>query len=141
METGNESGLDDVLPLLLQRPGLECWARTCMSLLALTQGITSFMDDEDEHPHRDMRRYVIRALSKNDPAELLKIARLHAFSYRAMSEAELALWQPLNESFRQFKERHGGRIRVWKELSSHPSRVTIEQWLLAQVSLRGECQQ
>lgn len=138
METGNESGLDDVLPLLLQRPGLECWARTCMSLLAFTQGITSFMDDEDERPH--MRRYVIRALSKNDPAELLKIARLQVFCYHAMSEAELALWQPLNESFRQFKERHGGRIGAWNELSSHPSRATIEQWLLTQVSLRGECQ-
>lgn len=141
METGNESGLDDVLPLLLQRPGLECWARTCMSLLELTRGIESFMDDDDEHPHRDMRRLVMSALSMNEPAELLKIARLQVFRYRAMSESELVYWQPFKDSFQQFKARHGGRIRVWKELSSHPSRVTIEQWLLAQVSLRGECQQ
>ena len=140
MEIGNESGLDHVLPLLLQRPGLECWARTCMSLLALTHGIESSMDGEDERPHRDMRQRVIRALSLNDPAELLNIARLCAFRYRAMSEDELALWQPLKESFQQFKERHGGRIRVWKELSSHPSRATIERWLLAQASLDGECQ-
>lgn len=141
MAIETKRGLDDVLQLLLQRPGLECWARTCMSLLALTHGIESFMDDEDENAHRDMRRLVISALPMNDPAEFFNVTQLQVFRYGAMSESESVLWQPLKESFQHFKARHGGRIRVCKDRCSHPKRTTIKKWLQTQLPLRAECQQ
>lgn len=130
--------LDDVLQELRKRPGLEPWARTCTSLLALTEGIERFMQEEHEHPHRELREHVQRALSMNEEAKLLDIAGLHVFEYRVMSENTLELWQPLMESFEQFQKRHQGKTRVWKEFSSHPSRATIEDWLMLRVSSKGE---
>lgn len=141
MAIETKRGLDDVLQLSLQRPGLECRARTCMSLLALTHGIESFGDDEDEHPHRDMRRVVISALSVNEPAGFFKITRLQVFRYRAMSESELVLRQPLKQSFQKPKAQKGGRIRVCTDRCSHPKRTTIKKWLQTQMPLRAECQQ
>jgi hypothetical protein len=112
-----------------------------MSLLALTHGIESFGDDEDEHAHRDIRRLVISALSMNDPAEFFNVTQLQLFRYRAMSEGELVLWQPLKDSFQKLKAHHGGRIRVCTDRCSHPKRTTIKKWLQTQMPLRAECQQ
>ena len=136
MSNESDNELDQVLQLLSERPGLEAWARPCLSLLALTEGIERYMDDEDEHPDRDLRQRLQRALSRNEPFDL---AGLQVFEYRAMSEQTLEMWQPLAESFQRFKERHGGRIRVWKAFSAHPNRTTIEAWLMKQVSSNDKC--
>jgi len=131
--------LNTVLQLLLERPGLESWARVCMSLLALTEGIERFMDHEDEFPHRELREYVELALASNDAnAKLLEIASLQVFEYRVMSEDDRTLWHPLEESFQQFAERHAERIRVWRAFSAYPKREVIESWLIARVSDTGE---
>lgn len=130
--------LNTVLQLLLERPGLESWARVCMSLLSLTEGIERFMDTEDEFPHRELKQTIEHALSWDDPqAKLLDIASLQVFEYRVMSEEDRTLWHPLEESLQQFTERHGGKVRVWKAFSAHPSREIIESWLIARVSDTG----
>lgn len=139
MSEEHDSELGDVVQLLLERPGFEGWARVCMTLLALTDGIERFMDSEDEHPHRDLKSRVQRALSTNDAAKLRAIAGLHVFEYRAMSEETLELWQPLVESLTQFEKRHEGRIRVWKAGSTYPERAAIEDWLMRQVASSGAC--
>jgi len=132
--------LNNVLQLLLERPGLESWARVCMSLLSLTEGIERFMDDEDEFPHCELKQRVRRALSADDPpAALLDIAGLQLFEYRVMSEEQLELWHPLNESLQQFQDRHEGKTRVWRAFSAHPSRDAIRRWLMERVSGTGEC--
>jgi hypothetical protein len=132
--------LNKVLQLLLERPGLESWARVCMSLLSLTAGIERFMDDEDELPHRELKQRVRRALSTDDPAAaLLDIAALQVFEYRVMSEKGLELWHPLEESLKQFQDRHDARTRVWRAFSAHPSRDAIKHWLMQRVSESGEC--
>jgi hypothetical protein len=132
--------LNKVLQLLLERPGLESWARVCMSLLSLTEGIERFMDDEDELPHRELKQRVRGALSADDPAAaLLDIAALQVFEYRVMSEKQLELWHPLEESLKQFQNRHDGRTRVWRAFSAHPSRDAIRRWLMERVSETGEC--
>ena len=132
--------LNNVLQLLLERPGLESWARVCMSLLSLTDGIERFMDDEDEFPHRELKQRVRRALSADDPAAaLLDIAALQLFEYRVMSEEALELWHPLEESLQQFQDRHEGRIRVWRAFSAHPSRDVIRRWLIERVSETDAC--
>lgn len=132
--------LNNVLQLLLERPGLESWARVCMSLLSLTDGIERFMDDEDEFPHRELEKRVRRALSADDPpAALLNIAGLQVFEYRVMSEEQLELWHPFKESLKQFQDRHDGRTRVWRAFSAHPGRDAIRRWLVARVSETGKC--
>ncbi len=132
--------LNNVLQLLLERPGLEAWARVCMSLLSLTEGIERFMDDEDEFPHRELKQRVQSALSADDPAvALLGIAELRLFEYRVMSEEGLELWHPLEESLQQFQDRHDGRTRVWRAFRPHPSRDAIRRWLLERVSETGQC--
>ena len=111
-----------------------------MSLLSLTEGIERFMDNEDEFPHRELKQRVRRALSADDPAAaLLDIAALQLFEYRVMSEEQLELWHPLNESLQQFQDRHEDRIRVWRAFSAHPSRDAIRRWLVERVSGTGEC--
>ena len=98
------------------------------------------MDDEDEFPHRELKQRVRRALSADDPeAALLDIAALQVFEYRVMSEEQLELWHPLNESLQQFQDRHEDRIRVWRAFSAHPSRDAIRRWLVERVSGAGEC--
>jgi hypothetical protein len=139
MTNESDKEFDEVLQLLLERSGLEAWTRICMSLLALTEGIERYMDQEDEHPHRDLRQRLQRTLSRNE-AQLLDIAGLQVFEYRAMSEETLELWQPLAESFQRFGQRHAGRIRVWKAFSAYPNRATIEDWLSKQVSSNDKCQ-
>ncbi|NNE61814.1 MAG: hypothetical protein HKN35_13035 [Woeseia sp.] len=130
--------LKNVLQLLLERPGLESWARVCMSLLSLTEGIERFMDDEDEFPHRELKQRLRRALSADDPpAALLDIASLQVFEYRVMSEDDRTLWHPLEESLQQFAERHAEKIRVWRAFSAYPNREVIESWLIARVSDTG----
>ena len=129
-----------VLQLLLNHPGLEGWARVCMSLLTLLEGIERFMDAEDEFPHRELRQIVDRALASKDPnATLFEIASLQAFDYRVMGEQNRELWSPLEESLQQFQARHGVRIRVWRAFDAHPSCRTVERWLSARVSESGEC--
>lgn len=139
MTNQSESELNDVLQLLLERPGLESWARACISLLALTKGIEAFMDDEGEYPHQDLKQRVKRALSMNEEAKLLDIAGLYVFEYRVMSEETRELWQPLAESFEQFQERHGNKTRVWRDFSPHPNRTTIEDWLMSRIATNDEC--
>ena len=139
MTTERKAEFDDVLQMLLKRPGHEPWARTCMSLLALTEGIERYVETEEEEPHRDLRARVLEALSTKKETKLLDIAGLHAFKYRAMGEESEELWQPLSESFDTFQKRHDGQIRVWKDFTSHPPRSTIEKWLLQRVSSKGEC--
>ena len=129
-----------VLQLLLNHPGLEGWARVCMSLLTLLEGIERFMDEEDEFPHRELKQIVDRALASKDPnATLLEIATLQAFDYRVMGEQNRELWSPLEESLPQFQARHGDNIRVWRAFDAHPSRRTVERWLKTRVSESGEC--
>ena len=130
--------LNTVLQLLLEQPGLEPWARVCMSLLSHTDGIERFMDDESEFPHRELRQTVEHALSSDDPqTKLLDIAGLHVFEYRVMSEDDRTLWHPLEESFQHFAERHAEKIRVWRAFSAYPKREVIESWLIARVSDTG----
>lgn len=131
---------NNVMKLLLEHPGLESWARVCMSLLSLSEGIERFMDDEDEFPHRELKQQVQRALASDDPAiALLNIADLQLFEYRVMSEEGLELWHPLKESLQQFQDRHAGKIRVWRAFSAHPSRDTIRRWLIERTSETSEC--
>lgn len=139
MTNQSENERNDVLRLLLERPGLEAWARVCMSLLVLTAGIEGFMEDDDEHPHCDLRQRVQRALAMKEEAKLLDISGLHVFEYRVMSEETLELWQPLAESLEQFQGRHGANTRVWKAFSTRPSRATIEAWLMDRVTATGKC--
>lgn len=139
MTRKSKAKFDDVLQQLLRRPGYEPWARACMSLLALTEGIDRYIESEEEEPHRDMRARVLEALSTNQEAKLLEIAGLHVFDYRAMGEETEELWQPLAESLTAFSERYGGKIRVWKEFSPNPPRSTIEDWLKQRVASNGEC--
>lgn len=140
MRDAQDNELENVVQLLLERPGLEGWARVCMVLLALTDGIERFMDTENEHPHRDLRERVQRALATNDEDNKLReIAGLEIFEYRAMSEKTLELWNPLAESVSAFEQRHAGRIRVWKAGSAYPERATIEGWLMRQVAVSGTC--
>lgn len=139
MTDERDNELDEAVRLLLQRPGLEGWARVCMTLLSLTDGIERFIDSEDEHPHRDLKERVQQALSTNDADKLREIAGLHVFEYRAMSEQTLELWQPLAETFNQFDQRHLGKIRVWKAGSAYPDRAAIEEWLMTQVASGIAC--
>lgn len=139
MSDAQDNELAEVVQLLLERPGLEAWARVCMTLLALTDGIERFMDSEDEHPRRDLKNRVQRALATGDERQLQEIADLEVFEYRAISEETLELWNPLAESLLAFETRHAGGIRVWRADSADPERAVVVDWLMNQVRASGRC--
>lgn len=139
MSDAQDNELAEVVQLLLERPGLEAWARVCMTLVALTDGIERFMDREDEHPRRDLKNQVQWALAEGDERQLQEIAELEVFEYRAMSEETLELWNPLAESLLAFETRHAGSIRVWRADSAHPERAVVVDWLMNQVRASGRC--
>ncbi|MEL6963717.1 MAG: hypothetical protein AAFO01_13255 [Pseudomonadota bacterium] len=126
--------LDDVLQQLIERPGYELWAQACMSLLAITEGLSRYVETEEDDPHCDMRARILSALEADDEEGLLDIAGLHAFEYRAIGEETEELWQPLGETLSSFFDRHQGRIRVWRSHNANPSRSEVEAWLMDRVA-------
>lgn len=126
--------LEDVLQQLIQRPGYEPWAKACMSLLALTEGLSRYVETEEEDPHCDMRVRILAALEADEEERLLDIAGLYAFEYRAIGEETEELWQPLSETLSSFHDRHEGRIRVWRSSTARPSREEVEAWLMDRVA-------
>ncbi|MEM6483892.1 MAG: hypothetical protein AAF662_02740 [Pseudomonadota bacterium] len=126
--------LEDVFQQMIERPGYKRWAEACMSLLALTEGLSRYVETEEEDPHCDMRTRIEAALEADEKERLLDIAGLHAFEYRAMGEETEELWQPLEETLSSFYERHSGRIRVWRSHSPQPSRAEVEAWLMDRVA-------
>jgi hypothetical protein len=133
MANTDDDEINHVMQQLTSKPGYAPWARVCMSLLALTEGLDRYTEVEEDNPHSDLAARVNKALSTNEETKLLDIAGLSAFDYRVMCKKSTEVWNPLKESLQHFLDRHDGEVMVWKEFSPHPTREEIEAWLKQRV--------
>lgn len=118
----------------LRERGLESWRGVCFDLIEHLVGLEIIMEDPDEHPVPSIRTAIFTATAmptRVGNAELLVqyLSRLPLFEYRVAAQVSDKRWQPLEETFTSFSDRHWHRLRFWRDWVADPSPSEVARWL------------
>ena len=117
---------------ILERLGLRNFSAPLALLMERVAGIEMALDTGEERVEAVLRQQLAKCSEQSAEASRVFVMQvcvgLPVFRYRAGAAKGPEVWQPLLESLRQFRERHG-EVVFWQESDLRPSIPETLEWL------------